>query len=147
MEENEELRVLLTKEINGNRDKDYLNNEIGRLKEVLNAKIVENEELKAKLGQISAMKSDLRAKEQENALLNQELARMTNNVIPEKNLIIEQMRFQISEKDTQLQQGGMVMRDLEKMRELIGEKNKELDNLREIIANYDKNKTFEIEMG
>ena len=145
MEENEELRVLLTKEINGNRDKDYLNNEIGRLKEVLNAKIVENEELKAKLGQISAMKSDLRAKEQENALLNQELARMTNNVIPEKNLIIEQMRFQISEKDTQLQQGGMVMRDLEKMRELIGEKNKELDNLREIIANYDKNKTFEIE--
>jgi len=145
MEENEELRVFLTKEVNGNRDKDYLNNEIGRMKEVLTAKMVENDELRTKINQISILKNDLKGKEQEINILTQEINKLTNNVIPEKNLIIEQMRLKLNEKENLAQQGGMVYKDLEKMRELMNEKNKELENLSNIIANYEKNKAIELE--
>ena len=144
-EENEELRNHLAKQDNGNRDKDFINNEIIRLKEILSLKLTEIEELRQKLSQIPQLKQELKVQEANINSLNGELMKYNQQIIPEKTHQIENLKLRALELEGILNEKDGKFKDLSKTREIINEKNKEIEGFKETLAGFERNKLIEME--
>ena len=143
-EENDELRNFIAKNENGNRDKDYANNEILRLKEILNGKLQETDDLRQKLSQISPLKQEIKGLENVRNSMNLEINRLSA-IINEKNQVIETMRLRLLGFEGDSTEISILLRDMEKMREILQEKNREIEGFKGLLASFEQKKQAEIE--